>query len=1008
MDNFIASVSPAEIIVSLYHPSMFPLYVKFKPVLDSVFVKTLDEVTKKLYLHLSEIQKGLTVEGFALHCESLGFSNSIKNNFIELFKKYMELTDDDYKALEKRAKNFVCHHSLQSIIAGYNEDGEVEAVIKKIKELETSSISSDFSDETLFSDKLFGEINVEDALDTYLSGVIKSSLGIINVSSGIGGYIKGQMVVFAAPAKCFVGETKVMTLDGKYRTLKELYESKETNIPVYCYDFAENTYKVSYAERCDLRGYVNKLYKITFDTGTTIQCTPDHLFPLLTGETVKAEELVVGDCLLPINRRHQYLDLQFTHQKIEPKDLINNEEYEVVYGNTDYGINNAYTHRLVAHRFFPDFQEHYGVIHHDLHLGNGRFDKRNNLPQNLKYFKSNKEHWQYHKKILWKHDYEYMKKFAVKNLPDSLSLTLEEIKDAAKRIRTVNIKALSKELHCSASAIRSRIYANYKTHEDFAKSCGFLPWEEAHGKEKISKEDLINIAIACQTYKPYILSKESGHTHVNLKIAIKRYFGDLHGFAHFLGFTYRDGYLTNKNLSLDRLNAEIKRIGKSVTMEDLMLKFNTKRQTIVHFLYQNGLTYKELLATNGIELPSIQHIVSAMKRLNTANPLLLAQEFETSAEAINSIMSAEGWSPSTLASAYNINYNNHRVIRIDTINAPNTPVYDLIEVKDYHNYAVQLEGDENTSSGIITFQCGKSMISMGETVNFIKQNLNVLYAAFGDLKDIDFLYRMCAQINHSPMPYVCTPQALASEVLLALQKVPQLKTNLRRHLLAPDKFSAEQYVNLIKTKTNPDGQTYYDWADVIIVDYDSNLKSDADSMYAKGENIYQTLYQLVGIDKLIIVLSQTTKVSWDSEIIDMAEISESSRKQQIIDVLVTVSHPVAYNKQNHVGKLNLCATRRGTPMITPYFRDIDGNFHEVTEETYEMIKSSREPKTFIKDIYKYNDYISGNYDVMDSDLDHPSFVDNSQKATQKDFLPPVEDNNNFLDDGSSYEDPWAF
>ena len=505
MDNFIASVSPAEIIVSLYHPSMFPLYVKFKPVLDSVFIKTLDDTTKKLYLHLSEIQKGLTVEGFALHCESLGFSNSIKNNFIELFKKYMELTDDDYKALEKRAKNFVCHHSLQSIIAGYNEDGEVEAVIKKIKELETSSISSDFSDETLFSDKLFGEINVEDALDTYLSGVIKSSLGIINVSSGIGGYIKGQMVVFAAPAKC-----------------------------------------------------------------------------------------------------------------------------------------------------------------------------------------------------------------------------------------------------------------------------------------------------------------------------------------------------------------------------------------------------------------------------------------------------------------------------------------------------------------------GKSMISMGETVNFIKQNLNVLYAAFGDLKDIDFLYRMCAQINHSPMPYVCTPQALAGEVLLALQKVPQLKTNLRRHLLAPDKFSAEQYVNLIKTKTNPDGQTYYDWADVIIVDYDSNLKSDADSMYAKGENIYQTLYQLVGIDKLIIVLSQTTKVSWDSEIIDMAEISESSRKQQIIDVLVTVSHPVAYNKQNHVGKLNLCATRRGTPMITPYFRDIDGNFHEVTEETYEMIKSSREPKTFIKDIYKYNDYISGNYDVMDSDLDHPSFVDNSQKATQKDFLPPVEEDNSFLDDGNTYGDQWGF
>lgn len=495
MDNFIAAISNTEIIVSLYHPNMFSLYTKFKTVLDTVFVEELDDVTKKLYFHLNEIHKGLTVEGFALHCESLGFSVSVQENLCALFKKYMELEKDDYKALERRAIRFIGHFALQNAVSTYNNNGELEDVIKKVKELEADSLSSDFEDTTLFTDKLFGEINVEEALNTYLAGVIKSSLNIINTSSGVGGYIKGQMVVFSAPAKC-----------------------------------------------------------------------------------------------------------------------------------------------------------------------------------------------------------------------------------------------------------------------------------------------------------------------------------------------------------------------------------------------------------------------------------------------------------------------------------------------------------------------GKSMVTMQETVHFLKQNLHVLYAAFGDLKDVDFLYRMASQVNHHPMPYVFSAQFLADEVNLAVQKVPQIATHLRLHQLAPEKFSAEQYVQMIKTKTTAEGQTYYDWADVIIVDYDSNIRSEADSMYAKGENIYQTLYQLVGRDKLVIVLAQTTKISWGAEIIDMSELAESSRKQQIIDVLLTISHPDSFNKQNHVGKINLCATRRGMPMITPYFRDIDGYFHEVSEKTYEEIKASRAPKTFIQDINRYNDYISGNYDVLDPALDHPDFVASAQKNDNYETPSFIEEDNFSFDD----------
>lgn len=262
---------------------------------------------------------------------------------------------------------------------------------------------------------------------------------------------------------------------------------------------------------------------------------------------------------------------------------------------------------------------------------------------------------------------------------------------------------------------------------------------------------------------------------------------------------------------------------------------------------------------------------------------------------------------------------------------------------------------------------GKSMIAMQEAVEFCKQGLHVTYAAFGDLKKYDFLYRMSSQINNRPMPF--TEMNLVSEVKSARKKVPELADNLNIQLLAPDKFTAADYVEYMKNTYHKDGKTtLHDWSDVIIVDYDANLRSDK-TMYLKGEDIYQTLYQLTYPDKLIIVLAQTNKFSWGKEVIGLGELGESSRKQQIIDLLITLSHPVCYNPQNNVGWMNLCAGRRCTLMRTPYMRDVDGTFHEISSDTYGLIKSSSEMKTFIKDINLYSNYLPGSYTVIGAQLD---------------------------------------
>lgn len=263
---------------------------------------------------------------------------------------------------------------------------------------------------------------------------------------------------------------------------------------------------------------------------------------------------------------------------------------------------------------------------------------------------------------------------------------------------------------------------------------------------------------------------------------------------------------------------------------------------------------------------------------------------------------------------------------------------------------------------------GKSMVAMQESAKFLKQNMHVLYSAFGDLKKYDFLYRMSSQINNRPMPF--TEMNLVSEVKSAKKNLPELcNGNFKIQLLAPDKFTANDYVEYLKNTYTSDGKTtLHDWADVIIVDYDANLKSDK-TMYLKGEDIYQTLYELTYPDKLLIVLAQTNKFSWGKEVIGLGDLGESSRKQQIIDILLTISHPVCYNPQNNVGWMNLCAGRRVTLMRTPYMRDIDGTFHEISSDTYGLIKSSSEMKTFIKDINLYSNYLPGSYTVIGGQLD---------------------------------------
>lgn len=98
--------------------------------------------------------------------------------------------------------------------------------------------------------------------------------------------------------KCVAGDTKIALLDGSTPTVKELYDNNVQNIELYNID--ENNNIVPGKAEKIIKTTIEKGLKITFDNGESITVTKDH--PLMTrdGKYVQAQNLKVGDSMMPL------------------------------------------------------------------------------------------------------------------------------------------------------------------------------------------------------------------------------------------------------------------------------------------------------------------------------------------------------------------------------------------------------------------------------------------------------------------------------------------------------------------------------------------------------------------------------------------------------------------------------------------------------------------------------------------------------------------------------------
>lgn len=227
---------------------------------------------------------------------------------------------------------------------------------------------------------------------------------------------------------------------------------------------------------------------------------------------------------------------------------------------------------------------------------------------------------------------------------------------------------------------------------------------------------------------------------------------------------------------------------------------------------------------------------------------------------------------------------------------------------------------------------GKSNFAMDEFIEQIKQGLDPVYVALGDLIKLDMMTRLPAKYFNYSIDYCFLH---TEEVWTAFCKDVKEKYHCRVKFLfvKPDTLTAKELLAIMERKGLIRDHKIF-W-----FDYDNNFHSESESLFGKGDEVYQTLGYLSRLPgKTVFVLSQMKSSTWSKDLLEEEDFGESRRKPEIADMAITISR--RSGTKNRVGKLNIAKIRRGIKLYANYFLDISGRFYEINDEGFNNLSNT--------------------------------------------------------------------
>lgn len=187
---------------------------------------------------------------------------------------------------------------------------------------------------------------------------------------------------------CLHPDTKIRLLDGSTPTVEEMKDRFDRGEKLYVYSTDERgDFKPGEVEKVWITNRDTDFIKVTLDNGAEITTTPNHLYMLRNGKYIEAKDLTPGTSLMPLyfsttTKNYDTVKLNSTGKyhsvyKLVAKELFEDQIEEVVKSYMEHVDNTSHRMRYPV------------AIHHK------DFNKHNNHPENLQVM-SGYEHWRYH------------------------------------------------------------------------------------------------------------------------------------------------------------------------------------------------------------------------------------------------------------------------------------------------------------------------------------------------------------------------------------------------------------------------------------------------------------------------------------------------------------------------------------------------------------------------------------------------------------------------------------
>jgi hypothetical protein len=215
-----------------------------------------------------------------------------------------------------------------------------------------------------------------------------------------------------------------------------------------------------------------------------------------------------------------------------------------------------------------------------------------------------------------------------------------------------------------------------------------------------------------------------------------------------------------------------------------------------------------------------------------------------------------------------------------------------------------------------------------------EQKIKVFWLAAGDMTRYDFICRLTAIHLGLPLNTVrAAPKKYYTEKMQHFFRYVDISVCPAHYV---DAYGVKHFIETqVATKTDPN---------VIIIDYDANLiTSKGDDMYRAGEEVYNiasALAKPIGKPgRLVFVASQPKVFFWDHDLVPKEAAAESSRKQAIIDMMVTIGRNPAC-LSDHAGIMYVAKMRRGKEGEKEFYRLVEGHIVPIEVNDYNSLKTS--------------------------------------------------------------------